>query len=122
MDVFYIFSTEIVVGTNVTCFYTSFVHIIMNLEMSIREAVDERSMGLFTRITMKRSSSIQNGKGPNTNQNGYPSIPHGYSCYVCGSTFETNQERLLHLEKFRHIDLYNTGSPQEKEEIRRLSH
>jgi hypothetical protein len=93
----------------------------MNLKMSIREVVDERRMGLFTRITMKRSSNIQNGKAPNMNQNGYPSIPHGYCCYVCGSTFETNQERLMHLEKFRHIDLYNTGSPQEKEEIRRLS-
>ena len=55
------------------------------------------------------------------NQNGYPSIPRGYCCYVCGSTFETNQERLMHLEEFRHIDLYDTGSPQEKEEIRRLS-
>jgi hypothetical protein len=93
----------------------------MNLEMSIREVVDEHSMGLFTRITMKRSSNIQNGKAPNMKQNGYPSIPYGYCCYVCGSTFETNQERLMHLEKFRHIDLYNTGSPQEKEEIRRLS-
>ncbi len=91
----------------------------MNLKMSIRDVVDDHRTGLFTRITMKTSSNIQNGKGPN--QNGYPSIPHGYSCYVCGSTFETNQERLLHLEEFRHIDLYNTGSPQEKEEIRRLS-
>ena len=121
MDILYIFSTEIIVGSNVTCFYTSFVHIIMNLKMSIRDVVGDHRMGLFTRITMKRSSNIQNGNVPNMNQNVYPSIPHGYSCYVCGSTFETNHERLMHLEKFRHIDLYNTGSPQEKEEIRRLS-
>jgi hypothetical protein len=110
-----------VVGSIVTCFYTSFVHIIMNLKMSIHDVVGDRRMGLFTRITMKRSSNIQSGREPNTNQNGYPSIPHGYSCYVCGSTFETNQDRLQHLEKFKHIDLYSTGSPQEKEEIRRLS-
>ena len=120
MGIYYIFNIELVVGSKVICFYTSFVHIIMNLKMSVRNVGDRRK-GLFTRITMKRSSNIQNGKGPNMNQNGYPSIPHGYSCYVCGSTFETNQERLLHLEKFMHVDLYNTGSPQEKEEIRRLS-
>ena len=41
--------------------------------------------------------------------------------FVCGSTFETNQERLIHLESFKHIDLYNTGSPQEREEVHRLS-
>ena len=33
----------------------SFVHIIMNLDMSIRDVVGEHRMGLFTRITMKRS-------------------------------------------------------------------
>ena len=48
----------------------SFVHIIMNLKMSMRDVVGDRRMGLFTRITMKRSSNIQNDKGPNMNQNG----------------------------------------------------
>ena len=55
--------------------------------------------------------------GPNIHQNKSPTIPHGYGCFVCGSTFETNQERLIHLE---HMDLYNTGSPQERE-VHRLS-
>jgi hypothetical protein len=91
-------------------------------QMSVHHIVDDRRLGLFTRITMKRSSRIQRGKGPNMDQTGYPSMPQGYSCYVCGSTFETNEERLMHLENFRHIDLYNTGSPQEREEIHRLSH
>jgi hypothetical protein len=86
--------------------------------MSVHHIVDDRRVGLFTRITMKRSSRIQKGKGPT----GYPAMPQGYSCYVCGSTFETNEERLMHLENFRHIDLYDTGSPQEREEIHRLSH
>jgi hypothetical protein len=93
----------------------------MNLKMLIREYGGDHKLGLFTRFAIKRDSSIQNSKGPNMNQNQYPSIPHGYSCYVCGSTFDTNQERLMHLEQFKHTDLYNTGSPQENEEIRRLS-
>lgn len=87
----------------------------------MREVVGDHRMGLFSRLAMKRNRGIQNGKGPNIYPVEYPSIPHGFSCYVCGSTFETNQERLMHLEKCKHMDLYNTISPQEKEEIRRLS-
>lgn len=84
------------------------------------KAVDDHGLGLFTRLIMKRKRGIQGDKEPNVHQIEYPSIPRGYSCYVCGSTFETNQEWLMHLEKYGHIDLFNTGSPQEKEEIRRL--
>lgn len=106
---------------NVICFYMSFAHIIMNLRMLIREVVGDHGLGLIARFTMKRNKGDQSSKGPSIHQNEYPTLPHGYGCYVCGSTFDTNQERLTHLEKFKHFDLYNTGSPQEKEEIRRLS-
>jgi hypothetical protein len=107
--------------SNVTCFYMSFVHIIMYLDMLIREVMGEHGLGLITRLTMKRNEGNQRGNGLNIHRYEYPMVPHDYVCYVCGSTFETNQERLTHLENFGHIDLYNTGSPQEQEEIRRLS-
>ena len=99
----------------------SFVNIIMYLEMLIHEVVSGQGLGLITRLIMKRNKVNHNGNGPNIHQNKCPTIPHGYGCYVCGSSFETNQERLIHLEKFKHIDLYNTGSPQEREEVHRLS-
>ena len=102
-------------------FYMRFVLIIMYLEMSIHEVVSDHGFGLITRLIMKRNKVNHNVNGPNIHQNKCPTIPRGYECFVCGSTFETNQERLVHLERFRHIDLYNTGSPQEREEVHRLS-
>lgn len=58
---------------------------------------------------------------PNKIDREYPTIPYDFECYVCGSTFKTNQDRLQHLEEVKHLDLYNTASPQEREEISRLS-
>lgn len=103
------------------CFYMSFVLIIMYLKMLIHEVVGDRGLGLITRLIMKRNKGNHDVNGPDLHQNKCPTIPHGYGCFVCGSTFETNQERLIHLERFKHIDLYNTGSPQEREEVHRLS-
>jgi hypothetical protein len=80
----------------------------------------DHGMGFFTHLTSKRNRGIQSGRETDVHMKEYPSIPHGYGCYVCGSYFKTNEERLSHLEKFRHMDLYDTGSPQEKEEIHRL--
>jgi hypothetical protein len=93
----------------------------MNPNMLMRKVIGDHGLRLITHLTMKRNKRNQSGKGPNIHPIEYPTIPHGYECYVCGSTFDTNQERLTHLEKFRHIDLYDSGSPQEKEEIRRIS-
>ena len=98
----------------------SFVNIIMGPNELIRQVTGDYALGLITRLTMRRNKGNMI-VGRLTRQNEYPTMPKGYGCYVCGSTFDTNQERLMHLEKFRHIDLYDTGSPQEKEEIRRLS-
>lgn len=81
----------------------------------------DHGLGLFTRITVERDRGNRRGKGPKIHQDDYPSISPGYTCYVCGSTFETNQQWVTHLEKFKHIDLYSTVSPQESEEIRRVS-
>ena len=99
----------------------SFVLIIIYLEMLIHEVVSGHGLGLITRLITKRNKGNHNVNRPDIHQNKCPTIPRGYGSFVCGSTFETNQERLIHLESFKHIDLYNTGSPQEREEVHRLS-
>lgn len=106
---------------NVIYFYMSFVHIIMHLEMLIHGVVGQYGFGLIARLRLKKNNGNQNENGVGLDRNKFPTIPQGYGCFVCGSIFETNQERLMHLEKFNHLDLYRTGSPQEIEEVRRLS-
>ncbi len=85
------------------------------------QVVGGQGLGIINRLLLKRIECNQNSNGLDKKDREYPKIPYGFSCYVCGSTFETNQERLMHLEKFDHLDLYNTVSPQEKEEVHRLS-
>ena len=99
----------------------SFVHIIMHLKMLIHELVGQYGFGLIASLRLKKNSGNQNGNGAELDRNKFPTIPQGYGCFVCGSIFDTNQERLMHLEKCNHLDLYRTGSPQEIEEVRRLS-
>lgn len=50
----------------------------------------------------------------------YPKMPSGFECFVCGMEFATNEERIQHLEEDPHGSMYNTGSPQEREDTRRL--
>ena len=58
-------------------------------------------------------------KGPDNSQR-YPKVPAGFQCFVCGKQFSTNEERIQHLEKDPHGDMYDTASPQESEDTRRL--
>src|SRR5919106_5906903 len=109
------------VMSNVIYFYMSFVHIIMHLEMLIHGLVGQYGFRLIACLRLKKNNGNQDKNGVESDRNKFPTIPQGYGCFVCGSIFETNQERLMHLEKFNHSDLYRTGSPQEIEEVRRLS-
>jgi hypothetical protein len=49
----------------------------------------------------------------------YPRISNGFQCFVCGTGFASNDERIQHLEKGSHGSMYDTGSPQESEDVRR---
>jgi hypothetical protein len=49
----------------------------------------------------------------------YPITPDGFQCFVCGTRFASNEERIEHLEKGLHGSMYDTGSPQETEDVRR---
>ncbi len=50
----------------------------------------------------------------------YPKMPSGFECFVCGMEFATNEERIQHLEEDAHGSMYDTASPQEREDNRRL--
>jgi hypothetical protein len=97
----------------------TFVNIIKHINMLMREVGGIHRLALIISLLMNRGS--QKGNMPDTENNDRPKMPFGFGCYVCGSTFESNQERLIHLEKLRHVDLYSTGSPQGSEEIHRLA-
>jgi hypothetical protein len=49
----------------------------------------------------------------------YPKMPCGFQCFLCGRKFATDEERVQHLEKEPHGGMYDTGSPQEREDARR---
>ena len=49
----------------------------------------------------------------------YPRTSVGFQCFVCGTGFASNDERIQHLEKGSHGSMYDTGSPQESKDIRR---
>ena len=50
----------------------------------------------------------------------YPKMPSGFQCFVCGKQFPTNEERIQHLEEESHDSMYDTATPQETEDTRRL--
>ena len=50
----------------------------------------------------------------------YPKMSSGFQCFVCGKQFGTNEERIEHLEEAAHGSMYDTASPQEREDTRRL--
>jgi hypothetical protein len=59
-------------------------------------------------------------KDDDGNYHQYPKVPSGFQCFVCGKQFATNDARIQHLEEDPHGSLYDTVSPQEREENRRL--
>lgn len=45
----------------------------------------------------------------------YPKMPSDFQCFVCGIRFDTNIDRLNHLEHEAHLGLYVTGMPNDSE-------
>ncbi|MGI8833974.1 MAG: hypothetical protein ACR2IS_15225 [Nitrososphaeraceae archaeon] len=39
----------------------------------------------------------------------YPRTSAGFQCFVCGTRFDSNEERIEHLEKGSHGSMYDTG-------------
>jgi hypothetical protein len=49
----------------------------------------------------------------------YPRTGAGFQCSVCGTRFVSNEEKIEHLEKGSHRSMYDSRSPQEREDGRR---
>jgi hypothetical protein len=65
----------------------------------------------------KGDDNNQENKGRATKE--YSRMSSGFQCFLCCATFTTNEERIQHLEKEPHGGMYDTGSPQEREDSRR---
>jgi hypothetical protein len=77
--------------------------------MKIRQLIHQ----MIGRIGMRHyfSDEYENGCKDNS-QNTKRSISQ---CFVCGVRFDTNMDRLHHLEKEAHSGLYVTGMPNDSE-------
>ena len=53
-------------------------------------------------------------------KNDQPKMSSGFECFVCGNEFSTNEERIQHLKEESHDSMYDTATPQETEDTRRL--
>jgi hypothetical protein len=70
--------------------------------------------------TMGSPEERQKEKEGFDNPQPYPKTPSGFQCFVCGKQFGTNEERIEHLEEAAHGSMYDTATPQEREDTRRL--
>ena len=93
--------------------------------MNIRQTISRIVVG--GRIVSSKERQKEDGFGSYRNNNNkrnakgeYPTVPAGFECFVCGTKFATNEARVQHLEKNTHGSMYDTGSPQEREDARRL--
>jgi CRISPR/Cas system-associated protein Cas10 (large subunit of type III CRISPR-Cas system) len=92
--------------------------------MNIRQTISRIVVGgwiVSSKERQKEEDRFDSYRNNNRNTKGeYPTVPTGFECFVCGTKFATNEERVQHLEKNTHGSMYDTGSPQEREDARRL--
>jgi hypothetical protein len=68
----------------------------------------------------KEKKGLRNQDDKRNTRKEHPKMPSGFQCFVCGKHFSTNEERIQHLEEESHGSMYDTASPQETEDTRRL--
>jgi hypothetical protein len=68
----------------------------------------------------KEEKGLHNQDDKSNTRKEDPKMPSGFQCFVCGKQFSTNEERIQHLEEESHDSMYDTASPQETEDTRRL--
>jgi hypothetical protein len=83
--------------------------------MSIHQLIIKGTRNIFSKEKERRSEDNQH----KNRTEDYPKMSSGFQCFVCGTRFSTNEERIQHLEKEPHGGMYDTGSPQEREDSRR---
>jgi hypothetical protein len=87
--------------------------------MSIHAIINQALQKGLRIIPLKQKGRGENSQDKRTKED-YPKVPSGFQCFECGRQFDTNEDRIQHLEKESHGDNYDTGSPQEREDTRRL--
>ncbi|HEY7573296.1 MAG TPA: hypothetical protein VH796_18195 [Nitrososphaeraceae archaeon] len=89
--------------------------------MKIRQLVHQV---IWDRETRRNYSNVHKKEGTDKYKNkkievraikDYPKIPSDFQCLVCGIRFDTNIDRLNHLEQEAHFGLYVTGMPNDSE-------
>jgi hypothetical protein len=70
--------------------------------------------------TQKEKKGLDNQDDKRNTRKEHPKMPPGFQCFVCGKQYATNEERIQHLEEDAHSSMYDTASPQESEDTRRL--
>jgi hypothetical protein len=68
----------------------------------------------------KEKKELHNQDDKRNTSKEHPKMSSGFQCFVCGKQFSTNEERIQHLEEESHDSMYDTASPQETEDTRRL--
>ncbi|HZB17362.1 MAG TPA: hypothetical protein VE445_09370 [Nitrososphaeraceae archaeon] len=84
---------------------------------NVQEIINRIIEGAGVMSSSKERQKVKKGLD---NSQQYPKVPSGFQCFVCGRQFSTNEERIQHLEKDPHGGMYDTASPQESEDTRRL--
>ena len=87
--------------------------------MSIQQMINQIVKRGLRSIPLKQKGREENSQDKGTRE-GYPKMPSGFQCFECGKQFDTNEDRMQHLKKGSHGGSYDTGSPQEREDTRRL--
>jgi hypothetical protein len=87
--------------------------------MSIHEVINQVLQRGLRNIPLRQKGKKENSQDKRTKED-YPKVPSGFQCFECGRQFDTNEDRIQHLEIESHGGNYDTGSPQEREDTRRL--
>ena len=87
--------------------------------MSIHQMISQVLHRGLRNVPERQKGRGENSQNKRTHKD-YPKMPSGFQCFECGKQFDTNEDRIHHLEKGLHGGNYDTGSPQEREDTRRL--
>jgi hypothetical protein len=68
----------------------------------------------------KEKKGLHNQDDKRKTRKQHPKMSSGFQCFVCGKQFSTNEEMMQHLEEESHDSMYDTATPQETEDTRRL--
>jgi hypothetical protein len=91
-----------------------------NIQEIVNQIIEGRRFTSSSNDTQKEKKGLDNQDDKRNARKEHPKMPSGFQCFVCGKQYATNEERIQHLEEDAHGSMYDTASPQEREDTRRL--